>query len=197
MASIANLVRGTRREFFEPFARAGTNAGTPAEPLGGCPGSQGPAQDILVCKHDGGQITHELIRRDVVASLFFEVGIDPTVVIRWKGVALDRGRHAEPRVLRLGRSALSAERSTTNVAPDRDGGGLRFARNPGVRQVNARWPFRTAGPRSRSRRATACPPRANGRVGKSFHPVEVMTRAERTLSIHEHPVRCGPEVPRC
>lgn len=57
--------------------------------------------------------------------------------------------------------------------------------------------FSTAGPRSRSRRATACPPRANGRVGKSFHPVEVMTRAERTLTIHEHPVRCGPEVPRC
>jgi choline dehydrogenase-like flavoprotein len=97
------------------------------------------------------------IVRDVIASLF-EVGIDPMVVIRWKDVALDRGRHPEPRVLPLGRSAMSAERSTTDIAPDRDGGGLRFARNPGVRQVNARWPFRTAGQRSRSRRATACPP---------------------------------------
>ena len=137
------------------------------------------------------------IVRDVVASLLFEVGIDPTVVFRWKDVALDRGRHAEPRVLPFGRSSLSAERPTTDIAPDRDGGGLRLARNPRSRKLNERGPSIKGRSRNRSQRATTCPPRASGRLGKSFHPVEVMTRVERTLSIHEHPVHCGSEVPRC
>lgn len=69
--------------------------------------------------------------RDVIASLF-EVGIDPMFVIRCEDSASDRGRHAELTVLRLGRLALSVERSTTDIAPGCDGAGLRFARNPGV-----------------------------------------------------------------
>ena len=134
--------------------------------------------------------------RDVIASLF-EVGIDPMFVIRCEDSASDRGRHAELTVLRLGRLALSVERSTTDIAPGCDGAGLRFARDPGSRKVNAARPCRKGRSRNRSRRATTCPPPTIGRLGKSFHPVEVMTRAEHTLSIHEHPVRCGPEVPRC
>ena len=78
MASIANRVRGTRREFFEPFARAGTNVVRAAEPLGGCPGSQGQPPDILVCKHDGGQITHELIRRLNLTFVTSIVAVPPS-----------------------------------------------------------------------------------------------------------------------
>ena len=77
--------------------------------------------------------------RDVIASLF-EVGIDPMFVIRCEDSASDRGRHAELTVLRLGRLALSVERSTTDIAPGCDGAGLRFARNPGSRKVNAARP---------------------------------------------------------
>lgn len=108
-------------------------------------------------------------------------------------VASDRCRHAQPTVMPLGRRALSAQPSATDIAPDRDGAGLRLAGNPRSPRVDMRWSFR----KGRSRRATAGRPPASGGLGKSFHPVEVMTRAERTLSIQDHPVRCGQEVTRC
>ncbi len=67
MASIADLMRGTGREFFDLFEQAGANVVRAAElldeMLGGFPDSQGLAQQILVCKHDGDQIAHELVRR--------------------------------------------------------------------------------------------------------------------------------------
>ena len=67
MASIANLLRGTDREFFDLFERAGANIVRAAElldeMLARYPESQGLAQDILACEHDGDQITHDLIKR--------------------------------------------------------------------------------------------------------------------------------------
>jgi predicted phosphate transport protein (TIGR00153 family) len=67
MASITNLIRGTGREYFDLFERAGANVARAGdlldEMLGGFPESQGLAQDILVCERDGDQITHELINR--------------------------------------------------------------------------------------------------------------------------------------
>ena len=66
MASIANLMRHTDREFFDLFERAGPNVVRAAEPLeemlAGFPDGQGLAQEILVCKHDGDQIAVELRR---------------------------------------------------------------------------------------------------------------------------------------
>ena len=67
MASIANLLRGTDREFFDLFERAGANIVRAAElldeMLARYPESQGLAQDILACEHDGDQITHDVFRR--------------------------------------------------------------------------------------------------------------------------------------
>jgi uncharacterized protein len=67
MASITNLIRGTGREYFDLFERAGANVARAGElldeMLAGFPESQGLAQDILVCERDGDQITHELISR--------------------------------------------------------------------------------------------------------------------------------------
>ena len=67
MASIANLLRGTDREFFDLFERAGANIVRAAElldeMLARYPESQGLARDILNCEHDGDQITHDLIKR--------------------------------------------------------------------------------------------------------------------------------------
>ena len=67
MASITNLIRGTGREYFDLFERAGANVARAGElldeMLDGFPESQGLAQDILVCERDGDQITHELINR--------------------------------------------------------------------------------------------------------------------------------------
>ncbi len=67
MASITNLIRGTGREYFDLFERAGANVARAGEllddMLAGFPESQGLAQDILVCERDGDQITHELINR--------------------------------------------------------------------------------------------------------------------------------------
>ncbi len=67
MASITNLIRGTGREYFDLFERAGANVARAGELLGdmlaGFPESQGLAQAILVCERDGDQITHELINR--------------------------------------------------------------------------------------------------------------------------------------
>jgi hypothetical protein len=67
MASITNLIRGTGREYFDLFERAGANVARAGdlldEMLDGFPETQGLAQDILVCERDGDQITHELINR--------------------------------------------------------------------------------------------------------------------------------------
>jgi uncharacterized protein Yka (UPF0111/DUF47 family) len=67
MASIANLMRGTDREFFDLFERAGANVVRAAElldeMLAEFPDSQGLAQDILICKRDGDQIAVELRMR--------------------------------------------------------------------------------------------------------------------------------------
>jgi uncharacterized protein len=67
MASIANLIRGTDRAYFDLFERAGANVARAGElldeMLGGFPDTQGLAHDIRACEHDGDQITHELISR--------------------------------------------------------------------------------------------------------------------------------------
>jgi predicted phosphate transport protein (TIGR00153 family) len=67
IASIANFLRGSDREFFDLFERAGTNIEQAArlldEMLEEYPERRGVARDILACEQDGDQITHEIIRR--------------------------------------------------------------------------------------------------------------------------------------
>jgi hypothetical protein len=67
MASIANLLRGNDREFFDLFERAGANIVRAAElldeMLARYPESQHLAREILACEHDGDHITHDLISR--------------------------------------------------------------------------------------------------------------------------------------
>jgi uncharacterized protein len=67
MASTANLLRGTDREFFDLFERAGANIVRAAElldeMLARYPESQGLARDILACEHDGDRITHDVFSR--------------------------------------------------------------------------------------------------------------------------------------
>src|SRR5437588_3621902 len=67
MTSIANFLRGTDREFFDLFERAGSNLARAAhlldEMLAEYPERRGLAQDILSCERDGDQITHDIIRR--------------------------------------------------------------------------------------------------------------------------------------
>ncbi len=67
MASIANLLRGSEREFFDLFERAGANIVRAAalldEMLARYPESADLASDILACEHDGDHITHEVITR--------------------------------------------------------------------------------------------------------------------------------------
>ena len=67
MASIANFLRGSDREFFDLFERAGENIERAAqlldEMLEEYPERRGLARDILDCERDGDQITHEIIRR--------------------------------------------------------------------------------------------------------------------------------------
>jgi predicted phosphate transport protein (TIGR00153 family) len=67
MASIANFLRGSDREFFDLFERAGQNmvraAGLLDEMLADWPERSGLAQEILACEHEGDQITHDIIRR--------------------------------------------------------------------------------------------------------------------------------------
>jgi len=67
MSAIGNLLRGSDREFFDLFERAGANLVRAAqlldEMLSGYPESRGLARDILICEQDGDQITHDLIRR--------------------------------------------------------------------------------------------------------------------------------------
>jgi uncharacterized protein len=67
MTSFGDLLRGSDREYFDLFERAGANIVRAAElldeMLAGFPESQGLAQEILICEQDGDQITHEVIRR--------------------------------------------------------------------------------------------------------------------------------------
>lgn len=67
MVSISTLIRGSGREYFDLFERAGANMERASalleEMLAGFPETQGLAQDILLCERDGDQITHELITR--------------------------------------------------------------------------------------------------------------------------------------
>jgi predicted phosphate transport protein (TIGR00153 family) len=65
--AIANFLRGSDREFFDLFERAGGNIERAArlldEMLAEYPERRGLARDILVCEQDGDQITHDIIRR--------------------------------------------------------------------------------------------------------------------------------------
>jgi uncharacterized protein len=67
MASITNLIRGTGREYFDLFERAGENVARAGalldEMLAGYPDTQRMAEDIRACERDGDQITHDLISR--------------------------------------------------------------------------------------------------------------------------------------
>jgi uncharacterized protein len=67
LSSIANLLRGSDREFFDLFERAGANMERAAELLDEMlrrfPDSLPLARDILICEQDGDQIVHEVIRR--------------------------------------------------------------------------------------------------------------------------------------
>ena len=67
MASIANLLRGSDREFFDLFEQAGANIVRTAElldeMLASYPESADLAADIRDCEHEGDQITHDVINR--------------------------------------------------------------------------------------------------------------------------------------
>ncbi|HTX46884.1 MAG TPA: DUF47 family protein [Solirubrobacteraceae bacterium] len=67
MASIANLLRSSDREFFDLFERAGANIVRAAElldeMLASYPEHPELARDILACEHDGDHITHDIINR--------------------------------------------------------------------------------------------------------------------------------------
>jgi len=67
VASIANLLRGRDREFFDLFERAGANIVRAAElldeMLARYPETADLADDIRACEHDGDRITHEVIQR--------------------------------------------------------------------------------------------------------------------------------------
>jgi uncharacterized protein Yka (UPF0111/DUF47 family) len=67
MTSLGQFLRGSDHEFFNLFERAGTNiahaAGLLDEMLDGYPESAGLAREILICEHDGDQITHDVINR--------------------------------------------------------------------------------------------------------------------------------------
>jgi uncharacterized protein len=83
MPSIGQLLRGSDREIFDLFERAGANIVRAAELLdemmAGFPETQGLAREILICEQDGDQITHELIRR---LNQSFVTPIDRTDVLR-------------------------------------------------------------------------------------------------------------------
>ena len=76
MTSIANFLRGTGKEFFDLFERAGQNLAHAAqlldEMLAEYPERRGLAQDILSCERDGDQITLDVLNR----SLEVEMGDD-------------------------------------------------------------------------------------------------------------------------
>ena len=123
-----------------------------------------------------------------------EVGVDSMAVIRWKDVAWDCGRHAEPVALGPGRPALPAASWTTNIAPDSNGGGSRCAHNRESHQVDVRGSVRTGRSGIGSRRAMSCRLPASGSRGKSFHPIGMTTRAR---PIADDPLRCRTEAPPC
>jgi uncharacterized protein len=83
MASLGQLLRGSDREFFDLFERAGTNAVRAAtlldELLAGYPESQLLARDILVCEQDGDRLTHALITR---INQSFVTPIDRSDILR-------------------------------------------------------------------------------------------------------------------
>src|SRR5437588_337137 len=84
MAGLADVLRGTDREFFDLFEQAGANIVRAAElldeMLADFPERRDLARDIRACEQEGDRTT-----REAVASLF-EGGIDPMVVIRWKDI---------------------------------------------------------------------------------------------------------------
>ncbi len=67
MASLPDLLRGTDREYFALFERAGANILHAAEMLdemlASWPDTRGLAREILLCEQEGDRITHEVIRR--------------------------------------------------------------------------------------------------------------------------------------
>jgi uncharacterized protein len=67
VASIANLLRGTDREFFDLFERAGANILHAAElldeMLASYPESADLASEIRAAEHEGDHITHDVISR--------------------------------------------------------------------------------------------------------------------------------------
>jgi predicted phosphate transport protein (TIGR00153 family) len=67
MGLIGQLLRGSDREFFDLFERAGANVVRAAELLDemleGFPDSRRLARDILICEQNGDQLTHELVKR--------------------------------------------------------------------------------------------------------------------------------------
>ena len=67
MASIANLLWGSDREFFDLFERAGENMVRATElldeMLARYPETEHLARDILACEHDGDRVTHEVFQR--------------------------------------------------------------------------------------------------------------------------------------
>jgi uncharacterized protein len=67
VASIANLLRGSEREFFDLFERAGTNIVHAAElldeMLASYPETADLARDIRAAEHEGDHITHDVINR--------------------------------------------------------------------------------------------------------------------------------------
>jgi hypothetical protein len=67
VASIANLLRGTDREFFDLFERAGANILHAAElldeMLASYPESADLAEEIRAAEHEGDHITHDVISR--------------------------------------------------------------------------------------------------------------------------------------
>jgi len=67
VASIANLLRGTDREFFDLFERAGANIVHAAElldeMLASYPESADLAGEIRAAEHEGDHLTHDVIKR--------------------------------------------------------------------------------------------------------------------------------------
>jgi uncharacterized protein len=67
LAALEHLLRGSDRAFFDLFVQAGENVVLAAEllheMLSAFPDRQELARDIVVCEHDGDQLTHEIVRR--------------------------------------------------------------------------------------------------------------------------------------
>jgi hypothetical protein len=105
----------------------------------------------------------------------YSLGIAPMVVIRSKDVASHRDRHAARSVLAAGRTVLSAGATSTVIAPDSNGRGLRIA----------------------PRRVTTCRPSASRGLAKPCRPVGAMTRAACDRGIADQPRRSRAQVPPC